>query len=237
VFIQVAVPVPHLDLLTYSVADDQPAPPAGARVVVPLGSRFVTGLVVEQRPAVGPGIEIKPVRQVLDTEAFVPGEVVELARWTAEYYAAGVGDAIPMLLPPMARGGRVDAHRTVRMAAITAAGLEALAAAMSVAPAAAGPRIGDTLPAAVRLTSRQREALDLLSGSEAGVATPALAARGIAAETLSRLVRHGYVSIRHDRRERDPFKPSNADHRGTGTWNGCAASPTPAHSASRSSTA
>ena len=226
-FIQVAVPVPHLDLLTYSVADDQPAPPAGARVVVPLGSRFVTGLVVEQRPAVGPGIEIKPVRQVLDTEAFVPGEVVELARWTAEYYAAGVGDAIPMLLPPMARGGRVDAHRTVRMAAITAAGLEALAAAMSVAPAAAGPRIGDTLPAAVRLTSRQREALDLLSGSEAGVATPALAARGIAAETLSRLVRHGYVSIRHDRRERDPFKPSNADHRGTGTWTAAQAGPAP----------
>src|SRR5436309_497612 len=130
------------------------------KVIVALGSRVGTGRVIEQGRATEPGIDVKPVRQILDAEAFVPPDVIDLARWTAEYYAAGVGDAIPALLPPMARGGRVDAHKTTRVAAITAAGIEVLAAAMSVAPAAAGPRPVDTLPAAVRLTSRQRDALD-----------------------------------------------------------------------------
>src|SRR6267143_3007302 len=71
---------------------------------------------------------VKPLREVLDAEAFVPPGVIALARWTAEYYAAGVGDTIPALLPPMARGARVDAHKTTRVAAITAAGLEAISA-------------------------------------------------------------------------------------------------------------
>src|SRR5262245_19875837 len=102
------------------------APPVGARVVVPLGTRLVTGIVIAvdvERPSSG---EVKSIREVLDTDAFVPPEVVALARWTAEYYASGVGDAIPMLLPPMARGGRVDAHKTRRVASITVAGREAI---------------------------------------------------------------------------------------------------------------
>ena len=214
-FIHVAVPVPHLDLLTYSVPDDVPAP-VGARVVVPLGPRLVTGIVVERGAGIRPDVEVKPVHRVLDDEAFVPCGVVALARWTADYYAAGVGDTIPALLPPMARGGRVDAHRTLRVAAITPAGIEALAGVMAAAvPAPPGPAVVVKSHSGIRLSGRQREALELLSGSAAGVATPALAARGIAAETLSRLVRHGYVSIRNDRVERDPFKPSNADSGGT----------------------
>ena len=189
--ISVAVPVPSLGLLTYAVPDGVAAPSVGARVVVPLGTRVVTGIVVEtdvhnttngQRPTTN----VKPLRKVLDTEAFVPPEVVALARWTAEYYAAGVGDTIPALLPPMARGGRADAHKTTRVATITAAGLDALDAPHAITP-------------------KQREALELLAGNPAGLATSALAARGIAADAISRLARRGYVSLRHDRLNRDPF--------------------------------
>jgi primosomal protein N' (replication factor Y) len=198
--IHVAVPVPNLDLLTYAVPEGTAVPKVGARVVVPLGTRIVTGIVVatnvapnaletatlEPRPPT-----VKPIRELLDAESFVPPEVVALARWTAEYYAAGVGDAIPALLPPMARGGRADAHKTMRVAAITAAGLEALAAAASQTQGG--------------LTPKQREALDLLAGVPAGMPTPALAARGIASDAISRLVRHGYLSVRQDRVDRDPF--------------------------------
>src|SRR5206468_7705278 len=53
--------------------------------------------------------------------------------------------------------------------------------------------------------TRQREALQLLAGSPAGIPTPALAARGIPADTVSRLTRSGFISIRHDRVDRDPF--------------------------------
>jgi primosomal protein N' (replication factor Y) len=130
-------------------------------------------------------MEIKPLRQVLDVEPFVPPEVIALARWTAEYYAAGVGDTIPALLPPMARGARADAHKTMRVAAITAGGIEALN---------------------TNITDKQREALELLAGTPTGIPTPALAARGIAADAVSRLAKHGYISLRHDRQDRDPFE-------------------------------
>ena len=189
--ISVAVPVPNLDLLTYGVPDGMAAPCVGARVVVPLGTRLVTGIVVEvgveAARAEPRATNVKPIRELLDTTAFVPAEVVALARWTAEYYAAGVGDTIPALLPPMARGARADAHKTTRMAAITAAGLEAIDAQES-------------------LTAKQREVLALLAGTPTGIGTPALAARGIAADAISRLAKRGYISLRQDRVDRDPFQ-------------------------------
>ena len=43
--VQVAVPVPQLDSLTYSVPDEFPDPAPGARVLVPLGKRVLTGVV------------------------------------------------------------------------------------------------------------------------------------------------------------------------------------------------
>ena len=189
--ILVAVPVPNLDLLTYAVPEGVAMPCVGARVVVPLGTRVVTGIVVELnvRSANDEArtTSVKPIRELLDAGAFVPPEVVALAQWTAEYYAAGVGDTIPALLPPMARGGRADAHKTTRMAAITTAGLEVLAVE--------GPP----------LRGKQREGLELLAGSPAGIATAALAARGIAADAISRLAKRGYISLRQDRIDRDPF--------------------------------
>jgi primosomal protein N' (replication factor Y) len=216
-FIQVAVPVPNLDLLTYAVPDGVAPPKIGARVVVPLGTRVVTGIVVEvhvppsaeRRTANGERTtEVKPIRELLDADAFVLPEVVALARWTAEYYAAGVGDTIPALLPPMARGGRADAHKNTRVAAITAAGLQALEVAASI-----GSGQKDTArPEPVErraLSTKQREALALLAGTPTGIATPVLAARGIAADAISRLARHGYISLRQDRVDRDPFANSD----------------------------
>ena len=173
-----------------------PCPVVGARVVVPLGSRIVTGVVMDDAPAVNgthvsdvPIKTLKPIRQVLDAYAFVPADVIALARWTAEYYAAGPGDTITAVLPPKARGGRADAHKTMRVAAITVAGLEALAAR--------------------RLTAKQCDALALLAAAPTGVPTPELAALGVTADAVSRLVRTGLVSVRQDRVDRDPFGASS----------------------------
>jgi primosomal protein N' (replication factor Y) len=233
--IRVAVPVPGLDLLTYAVPDGVTTPNVGARVVVPLGTRMVTGIVVEanvrgvtndeKRTTNGqrPTANVKPIREVLDAGPFVPPDVVALARWTAEYYAAGVGDTIPALLPPMARGARADAHKTTRMAAITAAGIEALDVARGFQPRERGPERA----APHTITAKQREALELLAGTPTGLATSALAARGIAAGAISRLARHGYLSLRRDRLDRDPFS-SGADRSPTGFGLGSASPLTPA---------
>ena len=112
--VRVALSVPHLDLLTYSVPAGMARPAVGARVVVPLGSRVLTGIVVDDHPDPDAGAlaDIKPIREVLDADAFVPEDVVALATWTAEYYAAGPGEAITAVLPPKARGSRADAHKS-----------------------------------------------------------------------------------------------------------------------------
>src|SRR5207249_2153030 len=153
------------------------------------GSRTVTGIVVARDVTLA-GVaesEIKSIRQVLDDDAFLPADVVALARWTAEYYAAGPGETITAVLPPKTRGARADAHKTMRVAAITAAGLGAIEEPSSI-------------------TTKQRETLDILAGAPYGVPTSQLAARGLGAGTISRLAAGGLVSLRQDRVDRDPFE-------------------------------
>jgi len=192
-FIRVAVPVPQLGVLTYLVPEGLPQPAVGARVVVPLGSRIVTGIVIDVDVPHGlAGGTIKPIRNVLDGEPFVPPDVIALAQWTAEYYGAGIGETIPAVLPPKARGVRADAHKTVRVAAITAAGLGAVEEQHAEAESLA-------------LSAKQREVLELLAGSPAGIPTPDLAQRGFASDTITRLARHALVSLRQDVVHRDPL--------------------------------
>jgi primosomal protein N' (replication factor Y) len=201
--ISVAVPVPTLDLLTYRIPPGTPVPAVGARVVVPLGSRVVTGIVVSVDVSSDGVAEIKPIRQVLDADSFVPPEVVELARWTAEYYAAGAGETITAVLPPKTRGGRASGHKTRRMAAITAAGLELVA--LRHAP-------GELVdPCDPRLTAKQFLALDLLAAAPLGLPMPQLAAQGAAPDVVARLAARGLVSFRRDRLDRDPFEAASFD--------------------------
>ncbi len=202
--ISVAVPVPRLDLLTYSVPDGARAV-VGARVVVPLGSRSVTGIVaaVGVQGGGADAAAIRPIRDLLDADPFIPPHVVELARWTAEYYAAGAGETITAVLPPKARDHRASGHKTIRVAAITAAGLEALnGGAIDTVP-------GGASSAAV--APGQRRALELLAGVPAGIATPRLAADGVGANAIARLVARGLVSLRRDRVNRDPFQAATLD--------------------------
>ncbi|MGE3507876.1 MAG: primosomal protein N' [Vicinamibacterales bacterium] len=191
-FVAVAVPIPALDLLTYRIPTGAVAPPVGARVVVPVGSRLLTGLVVSHVTAPPQGLSvdsIRPFDRALDDRPFVPADVVELAAWTAEYYAAGLGETITAVLPPKTRDTRVDAHRLRRVVAITAAGLSALEAPTVVTP-------------------RQREALAALAGLPDGAPTAVLQTRGISAGAVRRLTGLGLVAVRHERIDRDPFHAS-----------------------------
>ena len=187
-YVHVAVPVPTLDLLTYRVPASLAIPVIGARVVVPVGSRSVTGIVVSTAARVE-GLdanEIKPISGLLDAAAFVPPEVVDLARWTAEYYAAGPGETITAVLPPKTRGDRADAHKTRRIAIVTAAGLEGLESG----------------------TPKQREALAVIAGSATGVSTAELAGKGLSVAAIGRLAKQGLISFRQDVVDRDPFESS-----------------------------
>jgi primosomal protein N' (replication factor Y) len=211
--LRVAVPIPTLDLLTYTVPDDLPPPVIGARVVVAVGGRAVTGIVVENADLDDPGLagkELKPIQRVLDAEPFVPADVVALARWTAEYYAGGAGAAITAVLPPKTRGHRADAHKTVRVVTITAAGLE-LNDVMSASSQPPEENSGDHphRPNAGPLrgaSPKQLAALQILAGSPDGLPVSQLAGRGVNPDAITRLVRHGLVSVRQERIDRDPFE-------------------------------
>jgi primosomal protein N' (replication factor Y) (superfamily II helicase) len=99
--ISVAVPVPGLGPLTYALPPDSSSLPIGARVLVPLGNRTVTGIVLGDAGADAPP-DIKPITDALDDEPFLPESVVTLAAWVADYYACGIGEALATAMPPRA---------------------------------------------------------------------------------------------------------------------------------------
>src|SRR6185436_7566670 len=105
--VSVAVPVPGIGPLTYAIPDGQPDPSVGARVLVPLGKRLVTGVALPIRDSSTSELDpltsdVKPIADVLDPQPFLPPEIVALATWVADYYACGIGDAISTTLPPRA---------------------------------------------------------------------------------------------------------------------------------------
>ncbi len=132
--IAVAVPVPGLGPLTYAVPEGMPDPAVGARVLVPLAKRTVTGIVLGSdpdgsllgslqgsdpngtKPVPGASVSAKPLVDILDAAAFLPPDVVTLASWVADYYACGIGEAIATAMPPRAW------IESERHAAITGAG-------------------------------------------------------------------------------------------------------------------
>jgi primosomal protein N' (replication factor Y) len=183
--VSVAVPVPQLGLLTYAVPRDLDMPEVGARVVVSVGTRTMTGVVTGEVAAADVAYTIKPLTQVLDSRAFLPADILELAKWVSEYYLAGPGATLAAALPPHGLTGRVDRFKTIRIAALTPAALD------------------EFLP---KLTQKQLDAIGILHGSPDGLPTPQLAKRGVTGATLTRLKALGLVSIREQRVDRDPFE-------------------------------
>ena len=74
----------------------------GSRVVVPFGSRRVTGYCVGAT-TVPPGGEVKAIEQVLDEETLLTPELVELAEWGAERFLCRRLDFLQCMVPPSAR--------------------------------------------------------------------------------------------------------------------------------------
>jgi primosomal protein N' (replication factor Y) (superfamily II helicase) len=181
--VAVAVPVPFLDLLTYNVPASLALPPIGGRVRVPVGTRTMTGCVVRHDAVIEDGTDVRDVVETVDGEPLLPPAIVELCRWVADYYVAGIGDALAVAMPPGARG-KASAFRKRRIATLSAMGSE-------------GGR---------GLTPRQSAALQILSAATGGLPTSELRERGVTPSVLAGLVKRGLVVVRDQRDERDPFE-------------------------------
>ena len=113
--IDVAVMAAIRHPLTYRVPDSLEVWP-GQRVRVPLGARQATGVALEPVVQTGPGVKIRDVLRVIDSEPVLSAELLTLGLWIAEYYLAPPGEVFRAMLPLQAE------TRKVRWLELTEAG-------------------------------------------------------------------------------------------------------------------
>ncbi len=101
--------------LTYSVPESLDVR-VGHRVLVPIGSRRATGIVLSAAPPLPPGIGAKPVLGVLDPEPVLSPELLTLGLWMGDYYLAPLGEVFRAMLPLR------SPSRKVRLVKLTEAG-------------------------------------------------------------------------------------------------------------------
>lgn len=109
-YCDVALPVPLDRLFTYELGGLAAEP--GARVLVPFAGQRLIGIVVRSHaepPA--EGLEIKRVESVLDTEALLASDLLELGKWIANYYCAPLGEVLRGMVPLTAEVRRQWVYR------------------------------------------------------------------------------------------------------------------------------
>ena len=98
-FADIALPVPIDHAFTYAVPPElHELAAVGARVLVPFGTKFLTGVVVG-RPVTAGVTGVKPIRDVLDSVPTFSGGMLQFTQWIAEYYLAPWGEVLRAATP------------------------------------------------------------------------------------------------------------------------------------------
>ncbi len=126
--VAVALPVPG----TFTYRDPRPgvAAAVGTQVVVPFGSRTVTGFVVGPGRQAG-GFEAKEIEEVVGGEPAFDEAMIAFCRWTADYYQAPLGEVLRAALP---QGEQATAKRAVRLTDLGRRALERQGTLIADAP-------------------------------------------------------------------------------------------------------
>jgi len=113
VTVNVVLPIPVDQAYTYRLPDalaDEAQ--VGARVLVPLRNRQLTGVIVEEGPpAEDLDFAVKDVVDVLDDVPVCTAELLDLTKWIADYYVCHWGEALKAALPA---GTTVETERRLR---------------------------------------------------------------------------------------------------------------------------
>ncbi len=118
-YCDVSLPVPLEQAFTYSLPETlNHRVKSGCRVLVPFGSRKLTGVVlsVEDEPPDGPTRE---VLRLIDEAPVLDAELLALGRWIAAYYCAPLGEVLRTMTP---LGGEI---RKSKLYALTDSGRDA----------------------------------------------------------------------------------------------------------------
>lgn len=149
----------------------------GHRVVVPFGKGRRVGFVVALVREAGVPV-LKEIESAPDEQAVVSEDLLDLARWVADYYAAPLGLVLKTILPP----GFSDPDK------VFAKEKQEVRVALVGRPPADRP---------VRsLTAKQEAVLDLLQDFGGEMTLAALRAAGVSAAAASALEKKGLVAFR-----------------------------------------
>jgi primosomal protein N' (replication factor Y) len=121
-FVEAVLPIPLRRSFTYRLPAGTGDIKLGARLRLPFGKRELTGYAVSLHADLPEGVDvdrskIKDILEVLDDEPLVTPEILELTRWTAEYYASFWGEMLKAALPAGINKDKVRPKRrkTVRL--------------------------------------------------------------------------------------------------------------------------
>jgi primosomal protein N' (replication factor Y) len=98
--VRVAVPIPKNEPYVYSLPDGE-APDPGLRVLVPLGRRRVWGTVLEEAVEAPRGVSVRPIAGIPEPRLRLSAELIALCRFTADYYAASLGEVLAAAAPSL----------------------------------------------------------------------------------------------------------------------------------------
>lgn len=98
--VEIAVPLPLPRPLVYSVpATLRPHLRVGLRVRVPVGRRSLIGFVWKLDAEAPEGVAARSIGALLDLEPPLPEDLLDLARFTSDYYLAPIGEVLAAMLP------------------------------------------------------------------------------------------------------------------------------------------
>jgi len=99
IFCDVSLPVPLDQSFTYRMPETlRHRVQQGSRVLVPFGSRKLTGIVLNLHDDPPEGV-VKEVLRLVDEEPVLQPELISLGRWISHYYCAPLGEVLRIMTP------------------------------------------------------------------------------------------------------------------------------------------
>jgi primosomal protein N' (replication factor Y) len=170
----------------------------GVRLWVPFGRRRVVGVLVEVREhSELPASKLKAALAVIDEEPVFDPALLDLLRWSADYYRHPLGEVIAAALPAPLRTGS-DAHESAERWSLSAAA-----------------RTG-ALPAITARASRLRELVSYLEQRDQAGATELARLSPRWRDSLRELEKRGWVTRLHHQVAGLPFVVGHAVARTAG---------------------
>ena len=159
----------------------------GSQVVVPFGRRTAEGFVLSFSDH-SAFAELKAILRLAQARPLIDPNIMRLATWMADYYAAPIEQAVRTVLPGAVRKTGASFKKQLFITPTEQSGQESDLAALR------------------RRAPRQAAALDILLTGDRMLMSDLVRAAKVTHATLRSLEKSGFVRIQEDARTRDPLE-------------------------------